>query len=188
MNHQEQTFLQKVNDNFSQFTKGIMTSPEKSFALAATPLLGAAVAYGAVYAAGVITGNPEAVTSAYFHINNPDSSMALAALKGELPFDAANKAFQLVVGGFGSGAIAAGLAKVAQAFQSLSEETDHLKRENQLLKREFANDRALDSGDPKSSESLRSKFNKGLENVQVRSEERQQQEQATRVSSGPSQR
>lgn len=188
MKNQEKAFLEKVSENFTHFAKGIITTPEKAFALAATPLLGAMVVSGAVYAAGVITGNPDAVASAYFGINNPDSSMALAALKGELPFEAANKAYQFFVGGMGSGLVAAGLAKVAQAFKSLSDEADHLKRENQLLKRTFATERALDSGDPQNAEALRNKFAKGLENVQTRTEQRQQIEQATRTSSGPAPR
>ncbi|MNJ51524.1 hypothetical protein D3C77_468320 [compost metagenome] len=140
---------------------------------------------GALVLAAVAKGNPEAIESANFVMNNPDSSMLLAGLKGQLPFDTANKAYQLLVAGLGTGLAAAGLAKVAQSFKSLRDETEHLKRENQILKSSIATDHAVPSGEAKSADSLKSLFNKGLDNVSARSEPRHEHAQATRISSGP---
>jgi hypothetical protein len=173
-----------VGDNFSQFAKTLIPSPGNAFAFAASPLLAAGAACAIAGLAAVANGNPDAIASAYFGINNPDSSMLLTALKGQLPYEATNKAYQLFASGLGTGLVASGLAKVAQKFKSLSEETEHLKRENEMLKKSFANEHAVPSGEPQAGDTLKNRFARGFENVSSRTEQRQEHEQATRISSG----
>lgn len=185
MNNQEQSFLKKVSENFTQFAKDLMPSPGNAFAFAASPMLTASAVYAAVTAVGAANGLPDALEAMNFTINNPDSSMVMTALKGQLPFEAANRAVQFFAGGVGMGLAAAGLTKVAEKFVSLSQETEHLKRENEMLKRTFANEHAVDSGDAQANKKLSDQFSRGFANVNSRTEQRQEHEQATRVSTGP---
>lgn len=185
MNNQERSFLQKVGDNLTQFGKDLIPSPGNAAAFAASPLLAYGVTCAVLTVAAAVHGTPEAVEAMYFGINNPGSSSLLAGLKGELPFEAANSAYQFMTGAAGAALAAAGLTKVAQKFVSLTEETEHLKRENQMLKREFATERAVDSGDAQANKPLSDRFARGMANVNSRTEQSQEHEQATRVSSGP---
>ncbi|MFA4834659.1 MAG: hypothetical protein WC749_01105 [Dehalococcoidia bacterium] len=185
MNNQERSFLQKVGDNLTQFGKDLIPSPGNAAAFAASPLLAYGVTCAVLTVAAAVHGTPEAVEAMYFGINNPGSSSLLAGLKGELPFEAANSAYQFITGSAGAGLAAAGLTKVAQKFKSLSEETEHLKRENQMLKRNIATEHAVDSGDAQANKTLNDRFSRGFANVNARTEQRHEHEQATRVNTGP---
>lgn len=186
MNNIEQSFLKKVSDNFTQFAKDVIASPGNAFAFAASPLLTASAVCAALTTVAAANGMPDAIEAMSFTINNPDSSLVLTALKGQLPFETANRAVQFFAGGLGMGLAAACLTKVAQKFISLTEETEHLKRENELLKRSFATEHAVDSGDAQANKKLSDKFSRGYANVSARTDQRQEHEQATRINSGPS--
>jgi len=185
MNNQEQSFLKKVSENFTQFAKDLIPSPGNAFAFAASPLLTVSAVCAGLTAVAAANGMPDAIEAMKFTINNPDSSMVLTALKGQLPFETANRAVQFFAGSIGTGLAAAGLAKVAQKFVSLTEETEHLKRENEMLKRSFATEHSVESGDAHANKSLNDRFARGFANVNARTEQRQEHEQATRVSTGP---
>ena len=185
MKNQELSFLQKVGDNFTKFAKDLVNTPGNAAALAASPLLAAGAACGIMTIAAAITGDPDATAALYFGIKNPDSSMLLTAMKGDLPFEMANKTYQLFAGSLGVGLAAAGLAKVVQKFNSLSDEADYLKRENAMLKSNIANEHAVQSGIAQPSEPLSSKFSRGIANVSAKTEPRQEHEQATRINHGP---
>lgn len=185
MNNQEQSFLKKVSDNFTQFAKDLIPSPGNAFAFAASPMLTASAVCATLTAVAAANGMPDALEAMNFTINNPDSSMVLTALKGQLPFETANRAVQFFAGSIGMGLAAAGLTKVAQKFVSLTEETEHLKRENEMLKRSFATEHSVDSGDAQANKTLNDRFARGFANVNARTEQRQEHEQATRVSTGP---
>lgn len=185
MNNQEQTFLKKVSDNFTQFAKDLIHSPGNAFALGASPMLTASAVCAALTVVATAKGIPEAVEAMSFTINNPDSSMVLTALKGQLPFETANRAVQFFAGSIGMGLSAAGLTKVAQKFISLAEETEHLKRENEMLKRSFATEHSVDSGDAQANKKLSDQFSRGFANVNARTEQRGEHEQVTRAGTGP---
>lgn len=185
MNTQEQSFLKKVSDNFTQFAKDLLPSPGNAFAFAASPMLAVSAVCATLTAVAAANGMPDAIEAMSFTINNPESSMVLTALKDQLPFETANRAVQFFAGGLGMGLAAAGLTKVAQKFISLTEETEHLKRENEMLKRSFANEHSADSGDAQANKTLNDRFSRGIANVNARTEHRQEHEQATRINTGP---
>ncbi|NWD57448.1 hypothetical protein HX878_22245 [Pseudomonas veronii] len=182
MNKQEQSFFDKASDVFFKFAKNYMPSATTNAGLAASPLLAVGAVAGAMYAMAVMNRVPDALESAYFMINHPDKSMVLEALKGNLPFDVANKTYQYFAGAFGAGLGAAGLTKVIEKFSTLRDEADHLRRENEMLKREFASDRATLSADGSPADTLKGRLESGLGNMSSRLDQR---EQATRVKPGP---
>ncbi|WP_219096202.1 hypothetical protein [Pseudomonas sp. UMAB-40] len=182
MNKQEQSFLDKANNLFFKFAKDYMPNASASAALAASPFLGTAIVTGALYAAAVVNRVPEAMEAANFMINHPDKSIILEAFKGNLPFEAANVAYTSFVSALGAGLAAAGVSKLIEKFVSLKEEAGHLLKENELLKREFANERATFSGDGRAADTLRGRLGAGLDNMNTRMDQR---EQATRVKPGP---
>lgn len=185
MNSNEQSFLEKASDNFFKFAKEFMPSAMNNAAISATPLLAVAAVQGGMFAMAVMNRDPSAVASAYFSINNPDSSVIMAGLRGQLPYDLANKTYQYAAAALATGAASGVLTKVVEKFGSLREEAQHLRKENEMLKREFANDRATQSSDGRPLDTLRSRLDAGLSSVQAKQGER---EQATRVKPGPGMR
>lgn len=182
MNKQEQSFFDKASELFFKFAKDYMPSATTNAAITASPFLGAAVVTGALYAMAVVNRVPEALEAAHFMINHPEKSMVLEALKGNLPFEMANKAHQFFAATFGVGLATAGLTKVIEKFSSLREEAGHLRKENDLLKREFANGHATFSGDGRPADTLRGRLGAGLDTMNAKIDQR---EQATRVKPGP---
>ena len=182
MNKQEQSFFEKASELFFKFAKNYMPDATTNAALAASPLIGFGAVTGALYAAAVINRVPEAMEAANFMINNPDKSMIFEALKGNLPFEVANRTYQYFAGAAGVGLATAGLTKVVEKFTALREEAGHLRKENEMLKREFANDRATNSADGRPVETLKGRLGAGLDNMNSSMDRR---EQATRIKPGP---
>lgn len=105
---------------------------------------------------------------------------------------AANHSYQFATGALATAVSAGALSKVIEKFGSLRDEAMHLRKENQMLKADFAflmpkvelRERGADNGD-----TLRNRLNAGFGNMQSKLEDREQastqtREQATRVS-GP---
>lgn len=178
MNKAEESFFQKAADNFFKFAKDTLPSAGTNSAVAAVPMLAMATYSGAVFAISVMTRDPLAVEAAYHTINNPDSSTWLTALAGELPFEAANRAYQYATAAVATGVVVGSLSKVIEKFGSLREEAGHLRKENEMLRREYVGNHSQDT--------LANKLNSGLDNMNTKIEQR---EQATRtVKPGPGMR
>jgi hypothetical protein len=186
MNEHETTLMQKLASNFQDFAKEL--SPISAGAVAATPLLVVATYSACHVLYGIMNKDPSAIATAYHGINSSEGASFLAGLKGDLPYEPANTSYQAFAGSVLTG-VAVGVAtKVAQTFNSLKSEVEHLTRENTLIKTGYANSKAMDSGDGRAAATLRGKLESGLSNLRTKTDERAEQEQATRVTRGPAPR
>lgn len=175
MNKAELSFFEKAADNFFKFAKETLPAAGTNAAVAAVPMIAMATYSGAMFAIGVMNRDPLAVEAAYHTINNPESSTWLAALAGELPFEAANRAYQYATGAVATGVAVGSLSKVIEKFGSLREEAGHLRKENEMLRREYWGNRA---GSDRTQDTLANRLSTGLGNMNTKIEQR---EQATRT-------
>lgn len=186
MNDKESSLMEKLASNFADFAKEI--SPFSAAAVAASPLLVVSTYSACHFLYGIINKDPSAIASAYHAINASEGASFIAGLKGNLPYEPANTAYQAAAGSVLVGTAVGIATKVAGSFASLKGEVEHLTRENNLIKGDYANKHATDSGDGRASSTLRGKLESGLRNVREKNEERAEEEQASRVTRGPAPR
>lgn len=183
MKPEERNLLARLTNNVSKMAKEHLAHPAANGAIAASPFI-ALAAFEAIkwVHAVAFAHDPGAIAAAHEVSNSPAMTALVSAIKGDLPFDAANSSYRMAVSSLAAGFGAGLLTKVTQKFASLSNEADLLRKENKLLKEFVANDRA-NGGQP--GESMRSRLDGGLNSMQAKV---QQREQATKVSQAPDSR